>query len=171
MESNQYFQMIIVIALIAYGIYTLAKVIKVYMEHVKLRKAYQEANKGKYEFQQDYYVWGVTYCLVTLFAFAGTIVNIMNKDYVMASAFFFMGTFCASFVLDVLMKRQAFFGKEGFFFETKTYNYRSVIRMEPRKSFIQSYDLFLTNQNSIRITRKMGDKLAIKLKEYKRHKK
>lgn len=166
-----YFQMIIVVLLVAYGIYSLLKVIKVYREHSKLKKEFQESNKGKYEYQQDYYIWAITYSFVTLFAIVGGIINLVNKDYVMAAAFFFMGTFCAGFVLDVIMKRQAFFAEDGFFFETKKYNYRSVMRMEPRKSIIPSYDLFLTNQNSIRISRKMGDMLTLKLKKYKKKRK
>ena len=69
------------------------------------------------------------------------------------------------------MKRQAFFDEDGFFFELKHYRYRSVVRLEPRKGLIKSYDLFLISQDSIRISKAMGDMLEEKRKEYRKNKK
>lgn len=172
MLDSVYFQMIIIVLIIGYGLFCLVKVGKVYLQHTKLKNEYIQSHKGKYVYQQDFYIWAIVYSLVAIIAFALAIYDVISvKDYTMAAAFAFMGMFCVTFVLDATMKRQAFFDEEGFFYEMKHYRYRSVVRLEPRKSLIQSYDLFLTGENSIRIPRKMGDLLETKRKEYKKNKK
>lgn len=171
LTDNVYFQWIIVIGLIVYGLYSLIRVLKVYTNHLKLKKEYEQKHKGKYIYQQDFYAWAIVYGIVSVLAVVMAVIDAMGKEYVMAAAFFFMATFCTTFVLDAIMKRQAYFDEDGFFFENKYFRYRSVIRLEPRKSFIQSYDLYLTGDNSIRISRKMGDLLEEKRKEYKKNKK
>ncbi len=172
MLDNVYFQMIIIILIIGYGLFCLIKVGRVYLQHSKLKKEYIEKNRGKYVYQQDFYIWAIVYSLVSVIAFALAIYDVTNqKDYTMAAAFAFMGMFCVTFVMDAIMKRQAFFDEDGFFYELKYYRYRSVVRLEPRKSIIQSYDLFLSGDTSIRISRKMGDVLEEKRKEYKKNKK
>lgn len=168
--NNFYFQLIIIIGLIGYALFCLYKSIKAYLNHLKLKKEYQEKFSGKYEYQQDFYVWAIVYGLVSTLAFIMGIINLGGEDKTLTAGFFFMGVFCICFVLDVVTKRQSFFDETGFFFENKHYKYRSVIRLQPRKSLISSYDLILTGQ-TIRISRKMGDVLEIKLKEYKKRKK
>ena len=172
MLDNVYFQMLIILLIVGYGLFCLIKVGRVFLQHTKLKKEYIEKNKGNYVYQQDFYVWAIVYSFVAIMAFALCVYDIVQvKDYTMAAAFAFMGMFCATFVMDAIMKRQAFFDEDGFFYELKYYRYRSVMRLEPRKSLIQSYDLFLTGENSIRISRKMGDVLEAQRKLHKKNKK
>lgn len=168
--NNIYFQVIIIVGLIGYALFCLYKSVKTYRNHLKLKKEYQEKYKGRYEYQQDFYIWAIVYGCVSVLAFVMCVIDIIGKEYTLAAGFFFMGVFCFCFVLDVITKRQSFFDEDGFFFENKHYRYRSVIRLEPRKSLISSYDLMLTKE-TIRISRKMGDVLEEKRKEYKRNKK
>lgn len=171
MEDNIFVQGTIIVILLAYGFYSFGKVFKVYMTHTKAKKEYMNKNKGKYEYVQDFYIWAIVYSVVSILGFIVAIIDLMNQDYMMAAGFCFMGCFCATFVMDSIMKRQTFFDKEGFFFEATYYRYRSVVKMEPRKSVIPSYDMFLTGMESIRISRAMGDKLEEKRKEYRQNKK
>lgn len=170
LTNNVYFKVVIMIAIIAYAVYNLWKVTRTYIKHIKAKKEFSERSK-KYSKQQDYTIWVVVYAAVCIGAFVMMIIDIIDKDYVMASAFFFMGTFCISFVMDALMTRQSLFDEDGFFFEIKYYRYRSVMKLEPRRSLIASYDMYLTGGESIRISRKMGDELQKRLKMYKNRKK
>lgn len=171
MEDNVFVQGTIIVILIAYGIYSFVKVLKVFLEHSRLKKEYMTKKKGKYDYQQDFYIWAIVYSIVTVMAFVIAFMDITKQDYMMAAGFSFMGFFCATFVMDSVMKRQALFDEEGFFFEKTYYRYRSVTKLEPRKSLIPSYDMFLTGQESIRISRAMGDMLEEKRKEYRQRKK
>lgn len=171
LTDNVYFQMVIIIAIILYGLYNLWKVAKIYKIHLEEKNKFLIKAKNKYEKQQDYTGWVIGYTIVCVGAFAMMVVNIIGNDYMMASAFFFMGVFCVSFVMDAFMTRQALFDEDGFFYEKKYYRYRSVTKLMPRRSLISSYDMYLTGGESIRISRKMGDVLDNKLKEYKKRKK
>lgn len=171
LTNNVYFQVVIIVAIVLYGLYNLWKVAKIYKIHMANKKEFLKKAKGKYDKQQDYTVWVAVYVLVCVGAFVMMILNIVGKDYVMASAFFFMGVFCISFVLDALMTRQALFDEDGFFYEKKYYRYRSVLKLEPRRSLISSYDMYLTGGESIRISHKMGLYLEDKRKEFKKSKK
>lgn len=171
MKDNIYVQATIIVLLLAYGLYTFVKVLKVFLKHVQLKKEYIQKHKGRYTYQQDFYIWAVVYSIVTVLGFVTAVTEAMEQDYMMAAGFFFMGCFCATFVMDSIMKRQAFFDEDGFFFELKHYRYRSVARLEPRKGLIKSYDLFLISQDSIRISKAMGDMLEEKRKEYRKNKK
>lgn len=171
LTNNIYFQVVIIIAIILYGLYNLFKVARIYMEHLKTKKEYLAKVKGKYSVQQDYTVWVIVYSIVCIGSVVMLGINIIGKDYVMAAAFFFLGVFCLSFVLDAIMTRQALFDEDGFFYEKKHYRYRSVLKVQLRNSFISSYDMIITGGESIRISKKMGDELNNKLKEYKNRKK
>lgn len=171
LTDNIYFQVVIIIFIILYGLYNLWKVVKVYRVHLAEKKEFITKTKGKYEKQQDYTAWVIIYALVCVGAFGMMVYNMIAKDYLMSAAYFFMGVFCISFVLDALMTRQALFEEEGFFYEKKHYRYRSVTKVVPRKSLISSYDMYLTGGESVRISRKMGDKLQDKMKEFKKRKK
>lgn len=172
MINNVYFQTVIIVLIIAYGLYSLVKVVKVFLEHINEKKEYMKKYNGNYEYEQDFYIWAIVYSLVALAAFILGITQIVNEqEYTMGAAMFFMGMFCITFILDVIMKRQAFFDEEGFFYERKRYRYRSIVKLEPRNSIIATYDLLLIGEENMRIPKKMGDMLIVKRKEYKKNKK
>lgn len=171
MSDNVFVQGTLIVILIGYGLYSFVKVLRVYINHLQMKKDYIDKHKGKYTYQQDYYVWAIVYSIVTILGFVTAVIDVVNQDYMMAAGFFFMGCFCATFVMDSIMKRQAFFDEDGFFFENTHYRYRSVMRLEPRKSFIKSYDMFLISQDSVRISKAMGDMLEEKRKEHRKNKK
>lgn len=171
MSDNVFVQWTIIVLLIGYGIYSFVKVLRVYLDHLHKKKEYMESYKGKYTYQQDFYIWAIVYSIVTILGFVVAVMDVISQDYMMAAGFFFMGCFCATFVMDSIMKRQAFFDEDGFFFENTHYRYRSVVRLEARKSLIKSYDLFLISQDSIRISKAMGDMLEERRKEHRKNKK
>ncbi|NBK99413.1 MAG: hypothetical protein EOM50_15605 [Erysipelotrichia bacterium] len=171
LTNNVYFQVVLIIAIVAYGLYNLIKVAKIFKVHLKTKQAFLEKAKGKYEKQQDYTAWVVVYAIICVGAFVMMVVNLIGKDYMMAAAFFSLGVFCISFVMDALITRQAWFDEDGFFYEKKYYRYRSVNKVVLRTSLIASYDMYLTAGESVRISKKMGEMLNAKLKEHKLKKK
>ncbi len=171
MTSNDYFSLILIVIIIAYALYNLYKVGKVFNEHMNSKKAFITKSKGKYDTQQDYTLWVAIFVVILVVSIVMMAKNMMAKEYLTTAAFLFLFIFCISLIMDALITRQALFDEDGFFYETKYYRFRTISDLKPRSSLMPSYDMYLSTGSSVRISRKMGDRLEKELKAYKQRKK
>lgn len=171
MMNNVYVKAILMIGLICYGAYLLFTAMKQFYKHIKAKKEFIKKEKGKYVAEKSYVLWMLLYFAGAVVGVISTFYQIQLEEYVIASAFVFVTLCLIAMGLDAIIKRQALFAEDGFFFENDFYRYRSVTRVKRKNSFIGGYTMYVLNKGEIGIATKTGEMLETQLKQYKKNKK
>ena len=159
---------LIIAALVAYGIYVLFKTVKAYMAITKMRKKHLEETKENFEKISDALVWIVLYGAVAVLSVAGLGYGISIQDFVTTGTFGFLIVYSVTLALEVSCKRTIYFGETHFIFDQYCMKYRSIREVKETGKMIKTCEAYnMAQAEPIKLPRKYGHLLDKKVKEFK----
>lgn len=162
---------VVVAGLNFYGIYIVFKGIKKLYEYKQNLNVFKLDCKNKYEHVIEYYRWVIGSTIFGVICLFEVCSSFVTQNYTMFGAYSFVFLYVLSVIFDSIARRQMYYSEKTFYFDGKITKYRSIINIPPKHGIIPLYSLFIIGHNEDFVSKKIGEKLIEKHKEFKARKK
>ena len=173
MDSNNiWFKVVVGVILVGYMAFIFYQSLKGGIAYKKEFENFKNSHKH-YETVVDggYWVWIMVAMAVLAFVLMFMAPKLAQNDqtyyYYLAYGLVFLGL-----AIDSYTHRRVYLTEEGFFFEDTYYRYRMVANFEFKNGIIaHNCSVLMSNRDKIVVTKKIGELLQTKQKEFKKAKK
>ena len=176
MSNNTVFQIVIGIVLVGYMAFVFYQSLKGYITYKKEFEKFKQSHKH-YDTYIDggYWVWIMVAMAILGFALmflAQNMASEVGQVYYYRLAYGCIGLVFLGLALDSYVNRRAYFTEGGFFFSDKYYRYRMLANFEYKNNLLtKNCTVLMSNRDKLTVTKKLGEALEGKQKEYKKAKK
>lgn len=158
---------------LCYGIYLMIQNVRLFIANQKVRKEYLRNHKDGYTMVNQYVPATLFFLLLAAIGIIGVLVaeKTTKNDQYTCIALVMLSIVCVGMALDSFVKRRAIVDKDGFVFEKAHYRFRSILTMQPTKSFVKNIDILTNEQQHVIVSKKMGAYLQDSYQKWKKRKK
>lgn len=164
---------ILSIAVLCYGVYLTAQNLRLFLNNQKVRKEYLKTTKNDYVMVNQYMTFLLIFGAVAVIGIVAIFFaeKTTKNDIYTCVGLLAVSIVAAGMMFDTIVKRRVIVDKDGFVFEKAYYRFRSIVAINMAKSMFKNRDILTVDQQHVIVSRKMGELLEEKLKEWKNRKK
>ena len=163
---------LIIIAVI--GVFMVFEGKEAFKGMIEMRKATEHIKQNKKDVQicKDYMLMVTVYAVfaVCIIGYGIYFITVQN-NYMYGLMFIVLSLFCIVFIVESISIRTIVFYESGFLYGGRTFKYRSVLKIEEKKSFLKGYRVKLTSEDEVYVSKKTKPVMEERLKAFKNRKK
>lgn len=176
LSNNTWFRIVIGVVLVGYMAFVFYQSVKGALAYKREFEKFKESHKH-YESYVDGSWWVIVMVIMAVLGFvlmflAQNMTTDVSQVYYYRLAYGCIGLVFLGLALDSYVNRRAYLTEDGFFFSDKYYRYRMVASFEFKNGILaKNCRVLMSNRDEITVTKKLGQTLEQKQKEYKKAKK